>query len=171
MSTQRTVESDLNKDPITGTNGAHPVGVGIGAAAAGAATGAMGGAVGGPIGAVAGAAIGAVLGGLAGKATAEEVNPTGEREYWREHFASRPYGMSIYGFEEYEPAYRYGWESYKRYDGEDHSFASFEDELGRGWDAAKGQSKLVWHEAKDATRDAWSKAHRTAYGDRRNNPR
>ena len=164
MSMQKTLETDLNKDPITGTIGAHPLGVGVGAASAGIAAGAMGAAVGGPIGAIAGAAVGAVLGGLAGKATAEELNPTIEGKYWRENFAARPYGMGIYGFEEYEPAYRYGWENFKRYGGENHTFASFEDELGRGWDMFKGSSKLVWLEARDATKDAWTKLHNSVYG-------
>ena len=65
-----------NRDPITGAPGAHPVGVGAGAASAGAAGAALGAAVGGPIGAVVGAAVGAVAGGLGGKAAAEAVNPT-----------------------------------------------------------------------------------------------
>jgi len=65
-----------HRDPITHAPGAHPVGVGAGAASAGAAGAALGAAVGGPIGAVVGAAVGAVAGGLGGKAAAEAVNPT-----------------------------------------------------------------------------------------------
>ena len=63
-------DRDLNRDPITGTPGAHPVGTGVGAAAGGAA-GAAAGAVGGPLGMAAGAVIGAVVGGLAGKGVAD----------------------------------------------------------------------------------------------------
>src|SRR5256714_9659142 len=65
-----------HRDPIRPAPGAHPVGVGAGAASAGAAGAALGAAVGGPIGAVVGAAVGAVAGGLGGKAAAEAVNPT-----------------------------------------------------------------------------------------------
>lgn len=65
-----------NRDPLTGTPGAHPVGTGVGALAGGAATGAAVGTVAGPVGTAIGAAVGAVAGGLAGKGIAEEVDPT-----------------------------------------------------------------------------------------------
>ena len=65
-----------NRDPITGTPGAHPVGTGVGAAAGGIAAGAAAGSVAGPVGTVVGAAVGAVAGGLAGKGVAEKVDPT-----------------------------------------------------------------------------------------------
>ena len=58
-------DKDLNRDPITGAPGSHPVGTGLGAAGGGAAGAAIGTAVGGPVGAVVGAAAGAVVGGLA----------------------------------------------------------------------------------------------------------
>lgn len=41
--------SDLNRDPISGAPGSHPVGVGVGGVG-GAAAGAMIGAIGGPLG-------------------------------------------------------------------------------------------------------------------------
>lgn len=68
-------EHDAHTDPISGEAGAHPLGVGLGAASAGTA-GAVIGAILGPVGAVIGAAIGAVAGGLAGKelATTETVS-------------------------------------------------------------------------------------------------
>lgn len=66
---------DANRDPLTGTPGAHPVGTGLGAAG-GAGAGAAIGAMAGPIGAGIGAAIGGIVGGLAGKGGGEAVNPT-----------------------------------------------------------------------------------------------
>src|SRR5712672_3475723 len=104
---------DANRDPITGTPGAHPVGTGVGAAGAGAAGAAIG-ALGGPVGIAVGAAVGAVAGGLAGKGVAESVNPTAEDAYWRSNFKSRPYAGSA-TYDEYAPAYRYGWESRARH--------------------------------------------------------
>ena len=66
-----------NRDPITGAPGAHPVGVGLGAAAGGIAAGAAAGTLAaGPVGTVVGAAVGAVAGGLGGKAVAEHFDPT-----------------------------------------------------------------------------------------------
>ena len=91
---KRTQEDTEHRDPITKTPGAHPVGVGAGAAGAGAAGAAIGGAVGGPLGAVVGAAVGAFAGGLGGKAAAESVNPTLENTWWRENYATRPYAKA-----------------------------------------------------------------------------
>src|SRR5215212_2823731 len=103
-------EKDANRDPITEAPGAHPVGVGVGAAGAGAA-GALIGSVAGPIGSAVGAVVGAVAGGLAGKGVAEAVNPTAEDAYWREQYRNRPYYDENTAYDEYAPAYRYGWES------------------------------------------------------------
>lgn len=69
-------DGSANRDPITGTPGAHPVGTGVGALAGGAAAGAAVGTVAGPVGTAIGAAVGAVAGGLAGKGVAEQVDPT-----------------------------------------------------------------------------------------------
>ena len=69
-------DGTLNRDPITGAPGAHPVGTGVGAAAGGIAAGAAAGSVVGPVGTVVGAAVGAVAGGLVGKGVAEKVDPT-----------------------------------------------------------------------------------------------
>ena len=75
-----------NRDPITGAPGAHPVGVGLGAAAGGIAGGAAAGTLAaGPVGTVVGAAVGAVAGGLGGKAVAEHFDPTIEGTAPAEH--------------------------------------------------------------------------------------
>lgn len=145
-----------NRDPLSGEPGAHPVGVGLGAAAAGAAAGAVGGAVAGPVGAAVGAVIGGVAGGLAGKGAAEAIDPTVEDAYWREHHTSRPYYEHGTSYDEYSPAYRYGWESRGRH--ADKSWTEVEHDLSRGWNTAKSHSRLDWDRAKHATRDAWERA-------------
>jgi len=147
------VERDLNRDPISGELGAHPVGTGVGAAVGGAAIGAAAGAVGGPIGAVVGAVAGAVGGGLAGKAVAENIDPTVEEAYWRDNYASRPYATKDATFETYAPAYRYGWESRSRY--ADRQFDDVEAELQSDWEKSKAKSGLKWDRARLAARDAW----------------
>jgi hypothetical protein len=149
-----TTEPDDNPDAITGAPGSHPVGTGIGAAGAGAAGAAIGSAA-GPVGTVVGAVVGAVAGGLAGKGVAEAVNPTAEEAYWRENYASRPYYSNNYTYEDYAPAYRYGWESRTRYP--DRDFNDVEPDLSRDWDRTKAKSRLSWEHAKDATRDAWDR--------------
>ncbi len=158
-----TDEIDVNADPITGEPGSHPVGTGLGAAGGATAGAAVGGAVGGPAGAVVGGAVGAVAGGLAGKGAAEVVNPTVEDAYWRENYRLRPYVDTSKPYDYYEPAYRYGWESRSRY--MDRRFEDLENDLQSGWDRFKGNSRLAWHEAKDAVRDSWHHVERTIPGD------
>jgi len=151
---------DANRDPLTGAPGAHPVGVGVGAAG-GAAAGAAIGAVGGPVGSAVGAVVGGVAGGLAGKGAAEAVNPTVEDAYWRDNYSKRPYVTAGSTYDTYQPAYRYGWESYGRYKGK--KFDDVEPELSRSWDSNK--NKLSWDRAREATRDAWHRVEKAMPGD------
>jgi hypothetical protein len=133
-----TTGTDANRDPLTGAPGSHPVGTAAGAVAGGAA----------------GAAVGAVVGGLAGKGIAEQIDPTVEDAYWRDNFTSRPYATGS-TYDEYRPAYRYGWDSYSKYPGR--RFDEVESDLSRDWDRTKGESKLTWDRAKLATKDAWNR--------------
>jgi uncharacterized protein (TIGR02284 family) len=146
---------DANRDPISGAPGAHPVGVGAGAAAGGAAGAAIG-SVGGPVGAVAGAAIGAIAGGLAGKGAAEAVNPTDEDAFWADNYRNRPYSKGA-RYDEYQPAYQYGWESFAFYLPSGKTWDEVEPELGRSWNARRGKSTLSWDRAREGTRDAWER--------------
>jgi len=152
--TQKPGDSE-HRDPITKAPGAHPVGVGAGAAGAGAAGAAIGGAVGGPIGAVVGAAVGAVAGGLGGKAAAESVNPTLEDEWWRANYAGRPYAKQTEPYEIYRPAYEYGWQARMMHPGAE--WAEIEPKLAAGWAQARGDSKLEWSDAQHAAKDAWDR--------------
>ena len=147
--------AEANRDPISGAPGAHPVGTGLGAAAGGVAAGAVAGSVAGPVGTVVGAVVGAVTGGLAGKGIAEMIDPTAEEAYWRENYSSRPYVASGSTYDDYGPAYRYGVDNYRRFEGG--TFEQAEPELMRDWERAKGTSKLTWDNAKHATRDAWQR--------------
>jgi uncharacterized protein YcfJ len=163
METKKEVVIDpnpANRDPITKEPGSHPVGTGIGSAG-GAATGVVAGAVvGGPIGAVVGGAIGAVVGGAAGHAVGEAVNPTVEREYWSKNFRTRPYYRSGKEYSEYEPAYRFGWESAGRKEYAGKKFNEVESELERNWKSNPGAAG-PWTDSREATRDAWSRVRGT----------
>jgi hypothetical protein len=170
---EKEVELHENRDPITDERGAHPIGTGVGAAVGGAVGGAALGAagaaiegavagtvVGGPVGTAVGAAVGivggAVGGGLAGKRIAESIDPTVEEAHWRENYRSRPYVEEGAAFEDYGPAYRYGWESRIRHGGR--AYEDVEPDLASGWDKARGKSRLGWDKARHATRDAWDRA-------------
>ncbi len=156
MNERKTTDAaDMNRDPITGEPGAHPVGAGVGAALGGAGAGALAGAVAGPIGAAVGAVVGGVAGGLAGKATAESIDPTAEDAHWRKTYGSRPYASKETSYDTYAPAYRHGWESRSKYAGK--KFDDVEVDLKRDWEASKSSTALGWDKAKLATRDAWDR--------------
>jgi outer membrane protein with glycine zipper len=158
-------ENDYTGKPVssTGHDKVHPVGTGVGTAA-GAATGAaVGTAVAGPVGTLVGAAVGAVAGGLVGHGVAEGINPTVEDAYWRENYRSRPYVDANRGYDDYQPAYKYGWESRSQYAGK--RFEDVESDLERGWDKARGASRQTWNEARNATRDAWHRVEDVLPGD------
>ena len=87
--------------------------------------------------------------------TSGGLDPTVETAYWRETYTSRPYYKQGDSFDDYEPAYRYGWEGYSTSDGR--SFEEMETDLEDDWDRAKGKSRLTWERAKEATRDAWQR--------------
>ncbi|WP_445244603.1 hypothetical protein [Microcoleus sp. OTE_8_concoct_300] len=158
-------EPDANLDPLSGEKGAHPVGTGIGAASAGAAGAAIGGAVGGPVGAVVGAVVGAFSGGLVGKGVAEAIDPTVEDAYWQSNYSSRPYADTSVTYEDYQPAYRTGYEGYTRYGGTGKNFNEIEDDLQRDYETNRGKSNVSWEKAKHATRDAWDRVERAVPGD------
>lgn len=154
---------DANRDPISGTPGAHPVGTGVGAAAGGVAAGlatatlagAVTGSVVGPVGTAIGAAVGAIVGGLAGKAVAESVNPTHEDLYWRSNYSDRPYIDRTKGFDDYGPAYGLAVNRYSK--NSDRRFDEVENDLSREWPSSRAQSTLEWNDARPAARDAWER--------------
>ena len=152
--------ADTNKD--------RSVGQGVGAAG-GAATGAaVGASVGGPVGAIAGAAIGAVAGAAAGHGVAAAIDPDVEDAYWQDNYSTRPYVKPGSSYDDYRPAYRYGWESRANATS---AWDDTTDDLERGWDKAKGTSRLAWSDAKEAVRDGWHRVERALPGDADNDGR
>ena len=179
-------EEDLNRDPISGAPGAHPLGTGAGAASGGVAGAAVGMSLGGPIGGVIGAAMGAVAGGVggaafglplaglwawvcaapwgggggggAGSSAAESVNPTSEEMFWRETYVREPYYVKGMAYEYYAPAFRAGWEGRVRNDGR--SFAEAEPDLKAGYNLTKSELDPDWQEIRPAACAAWDRVDR-----------
>ena len=100
--------TDIKKD--------HNIGAGTGAAA-GAATGATIGAAGGPVGMAAGAIIGGIVGAKAGDSIAEAVNPTTYNSYWSDNYKNTDYYVAGRDWNDYEPAYKLGYDSFGKYRG------------------------------------------------------
>lgn len=142
------------------------VGTGAGAvagAAAGAALGTIIPGVGNVVGAVIGGAVGLAGGAAAGKAIADHIDPKREDEYWRDNYSTRPYASDA-TYDDYGPAYRYGWETRGQYPAEQR-FDEVEPRLSQDWDSKRGNSKLSWDRAKHASRDAWDRIERALPGD------
>jgi hypothetical protein len=149
---------DDNADPISGAPGAHPVGTGAGAAGLGTAGGVIGASLGGPVGFAVGAVVGAVAGGLMGKGVAEQLNPTLEDAYWREHYPARPYFVAETPYDSYQPAYAYGWESRDRH--ATRQWEEIEAELQADWERSHTATAMPWIVARPAVRDAWDRLER-----------
>ncbi len=147
--------TDIKKD--------HSVGAGTGAVA-GAVTGAVAGtAVGGPIGTVVGGVIGAVVGSKAGDSIAEAVNPTEYNSHFQNSYQAAPYYSAGREWNDYEPAYKYGYDTFGQHRGQ--RFEDVEDSLERNWDSTRGNSRLAWSEAKGAVKDGWHYVERAMPGD------
>lgn len=59
-----------------------------------------------------------------------------------------------YSYEQdYEPAYRFGWEAHSRY--ADRQWEEVQAELQREWEQQRDSSKLTWNQAREACQDAW----------------
>ena len=146
--------SDVKKD--------HNLGAGTGAVA-GAVTGAAVGSAVGPVGTVVGAVAGGVVGAKAGDSIAEAVNPTDYEDHFKNTYRDRPYYKSGREWNDYEPAYKYGYDTYGQYRGQ--RFEDVDSDLERNWDKTRAKSNLEWNEAKHAVRDGWHHIERRMPGD------
>ncbi|HKN79232.1 phage tail tape-measure protein [Lysobacter niabensis] len=146
--------SDVKKD--------HSIGAGTGAMT-GVVAGAAIGSAAGPVGSAVGAVVGGIVGAKAGDSIAEAVNPTTYTEHFRKDYASAPYYISGSEWRDYEPAYKYGYDTYGQYRGR--QFDDVESELQRNWDATRGNSRLAWNDARQAVRDGWHYIERAMPGD------
>jgi hypothetical protein len=88
-----------------------------------------------------------------GEVMSDIVNPHAEDAYWSVHYLGRDYVEPGRPYTDYRAAYKYGWEARARLGSR--LFDDFEGELERGWDLAKGASRLAWAQAKRAVSDAW----------------
>jgi hypothetical protein len=139
--------------------GTHPLGTSAGALT-GAAAGAVSGLVMGPVGSLAGAVGGALLGGAMGASTGgvSDFDTTPHDDWWRLHYATRPYMPNGARYDDYAPAYRFGTLAYARTD-HPREWDEVEEHLMAEWDDARGESGLSWDQAREAVRDAWNRMH------------
>jgi hypothetical protein len=77
-----------------------------------------------------------------------------EDSWWRSNFSSRPYATDR-TYDEFRPAYQYGYESGQHHMGR--NWKDVESDLRTGWEKFEGRSGAgsTWESVKDAVRDAW----------------
>ena len=90
-------------------------------------------------------------------ASSPAINPTREDAYWQREFTKQPYYRPEMSYDDYSPAYRVGYTGPLRREG---SFEALEIDLHHDWKQVKGQSRLTWSEAREATRAAWERVAR-----------
>ena len=77
-----------------------------------------------------------------------------EDNWWRNNFSSRPYATGR-DYEDFRPAYQYGFESGQHHMGR--KWGEVESDLKSGWEKFEGRrgAGSTWDNVKHAVRDAW----------------
>ena len=81
---------------------------------------------------------------------------TFEDHWWRDNYAGLEGLQADRAYEHYQPAFRYGWESYGGHRGK--AWTDVEPQLATGWDVYRGDANAKWDDAKQAVRHAFERA-------------
>jgi hypothetical protein len=92
------------------------------------------------------------------------IGPDDYGRHFEGRFRDAHYFRAGSEWEDYEPAYRYGYDTFEQYGGQD--FDDVEAELAQGWNTTRRASRLGWGEAREAVRDAWRTREQGLPGDR-----
>lgn len=95
--------------------------------------------------------------------TTRPLDTQAEADYWRGRYDKESYYEAGAGYDEYEGAYRTGYEGRGKYAGR--KYDEVEHDLRQDWDTTKGKSRLAWEKAKHAVRAAWDRVERAMPGD------
>jgi len=88
-----------------------------------------------------------------GAAVVQAIDPSEYREHFHREFRFAPYYSAGREWPDYEPAYRYGYDSYLHCRGR--RFEEVESSLAAEWNHCRAASRLHWTEAREAVRDGW----------------
>lgn len=141
---------------VSGEPDSNLAAVGAGSIVGAAAGIAIGTAVAGPVGAALGAAAGGVVGGATADHVQDELDPKLEEVYWQENYKTRPYYTAGEPYENYLPAYKFGWESAFRDEYRKKSFEDAERSLSKDWE--KHHHDLgPWDKVRETVRDSFER--------------
>lgn len=82
------------------------------------------------------------------------VDPSKEAAYWREQHSKQPYAKN-YSYDQFEHAYKTGYNSFFKYPGE--NFDDVEDDIALGYEEAKPGSALPWDTVRPAVNAVWDR--------------
>jgi hypothetical protein len=80
---------------------------------------------------------------------------TTEETYWREHHASQPYADKQRSYEDYAPAYRFGYDAATKHTGK--RFEEIEEDVALNYEKSRPESALPWDHARPAVKAAWDR--------------
>jgi len=75
-----------------------------------------------------------------------KIDNTTEDSYWQSQYQNENYYEAGSKYDDYQGAYRTGYEGYGRYDGK--TFDQAENDLKNDWERAKGNTQMAWDKAK-----------------------
>lgn len=119
----------------------------------GALLGAVGYLAGGPAGLVIGVVAGVAAGALLGNRMAVAADPDDSAARFEEFYRSMAYYQPGMEWEDYQPAYRYGLETWRTRGAQ--PFTSAEPEMGARWLKVRGRSRLTWGQARGPVEHVW----------------
>ncbi|HUH89088.1 MAG TPA: hypothetical protein VLZ76_00290 [Lysobacter sp.] len=86
-----------------------------------------------------------------------------EQDYWKNQYDKEGYYEAGKTYDEYDPAYRTGYQGRQRYPGKTYDEA--EGELKKDYERASGETRLGWEKAKQAIKAAWHRIEDVLPGD------
>lgn len=119
----------------------------------GAVLAALGFLIAGPGGMAVGAVIGVATGALVGHRMAESADPSDSVGHFEDIYPRMGYYVDGMDWSDYEPAYRFGLETYKTRGGQE--FSDIEAALGARWLKIRGGSRLTWDQARGPVEHVW----------------
>ena len=125
----------------------------------GAVVGGLGFLIAGPPGLAVGAVIGVATGALVGHKASEAADPGDSVGHFKEIYTSMPYYEAGMGWSDYEPAYRFGLETWRTRGGQ--TFDEAGPALGARWLKIRGGSRLTWGQAGPAVDHVWREMEET----------
>lgn len=87
-----------------------------------------------------------------------------EDRYWQQHYIQQPYYRSGLTYQDYQPAYRLGYEGYTRYHGTGMTYDEVEPELQHRYEQERRSSWLSWEQARPAVKAGWHRVEQAFRG-------